>query len=408
MPNLKLTLACWDYDRTRPLIDGRVKPEGIDLDIQILRPRADLPAHAGQPGIPGLGAVARVLHGAEGARATARSWRCRWRCRKSSATPASMCATAPASRRRQDLRGKRVGTSQYSSTGLVLHARHAGARLRRQVRGHALVHGRAQHLRRAAADPAQPAEGDEARLPVRHGQTLEKMFDAGELDALLSLYIPQAVPRRRAAHRAAVPELQGGRARTTTAAPRSSRSCTPWWCARTCTASIPGWRRASTRRSARRKAIAVDGLYDTDALQLALPLLIDHVEETWRVFGKDFWAYGLEPNRPTWEAIAPVRARAGPRAARGHAGGDVSGAGRMRRAPSLLLATSAIIAHDLPLDIAKGGLPCCPTKPTCPAEGSLSPLERQPRRQRRSLDVDLRREHCVRLARSRARRRSPT
>ena len=39
MANLKLTLACWDYDRTRPLIDGRVKPEGIDLDIQLLRPR---------------------------------------------------------------------------------------------------------------------------------------------------------------------------------------------------------------------------------------------------------------------------------------------------------------------------------------------------------------------------------
>jgi hypothetical protein len=39
MPNLKLTLACWDYDRTRPLMDGRVKPEGIDLDIKILRPR---------------------------------------------------------------------------------------------------------------------------------------------------------------------------------------------------------------------------------------------------------------------------------------------------------------------------------------------------------------------------------
>ena len=39
MPDLKLTLACWDYDRTRPLMDGRVKPEGIDLDIEILRPR---------------------------------------------------------------------------------------------------------------------------------------------------------------------------------------------------------------------------------------------------------------------------------------------------------------------------------------------------------------------------------
>src|SRR5437773_11659747 len=39
MPNLKLSLACWDYDRTRPLIDGRVRAQGIDLDIQILRPR---------------------------------------------------------------------------------------------------------------------------------------------------------------------------------------------------------------------------------------------------------------------------------------------------------------------------------------------------------------------------------
>ena len=39
MADLKLTLACWDYDRTRPLIDGRVKPDGIDLDIEISRPR---------------------------------------------------------------------------------------------------------------------------------------------------------------------------------------------------------------------------------------------------------------------------------------------------------------------------------------------------------------------------------
>jgi len=31
--NLKLTLACWDYDRTRPLFDGRVRPRNIDLDL---------------------------------------------------------------------------------------------------------------------------------------------------------------------------------------------------------------------------------------------------------------------------------------------------------------------------------------------------------------------------------------
>jgi hypothetical protein len=31
--NLKLKVAMADYDRIRPLIDGRVRAEGIDLDI---------------------------------------------------------------------------------------------------------------------------------------------------------------------------------------------------------------------------------------------------------------------------------------------------------------------------------------------------------------------------------------
>ena len=43
MPNLDLNNACWDYDRTRPLTDGRVKPEGINLDITVLRPREIFP-----------------------------------------------------------------------------------------------------------------------------------------------------------------------------------------------------------------------------------------------------------------------------------------------------------------------------------------------------------------------------
>lgn len=33
MSRHRLTLACWDYDRTRALADGRVRPEGIDLNL---------------------------------------------------------------------------------------------------------------------------------------------------------------------------------------------------------------------------------------------------------------------------------------------------------------------------------------------------------------------------------------
>ena len=38
MSKLKLTLACGRYDRTQPLIDGRVEVEGVDLTFLPLRP----------------------------------------------------------------------------------------------------------------------------------------------------------------------------------------------------------------------------------------------------------------------------------------------------------------------------------------------------------------------------------
>ncbi len=33
MAKLKLTLACWDYDRTRALFDGRILLDGVDLEL---------------------------------------------------------------------------------------------------------------------------------------------------------------------------------------------------------------------------------------------------------------------------------------------------------------------------------------------------------------------------------------
>ena len=37
MADLKLTLACWNYDRTRALMDGSVKPDGIALQFESAR-----------------------------------------------------------------------------------------------------------------------------------------------------------------------------------------------------------------------------------------------------------------------------------------------------------------------------------------------------------------------------------
>jgi len=38
MADIRLTTAFWDYDRVRPLIDGTIKPRGIDLNPIISRP----------------------------------------------------------------------------------------------------------------------------------------------------------------------------------------------------------------------------------------------------------------------------------------------------------------------------------------------------------------------------------
>ena len=38
MGNITVTLACGDYDRVAPLKDGRVQPEGVNLNFMALGP----------------------------------------------------------------------------------------------------------------------------------------------------------------------------------------------------------------------------------------------------------------------------------------------------------------------------------------------------------------------------------
>ena len=47
-------------------------------------------------------------------------------------------------------------------------------------------------------------------------------------------------------------------------------------------------------------------------LRYMLPWLPDDVEEIDELFGGDCWPYGIEPNRPTLEALVTLHGRAGP------------------------------------------------------------------------------------------------
>ena len=300
MADLSLTLACWNYDRSRPLMDGRVKPHGIDLKIDVMRPRQAFPrmldkrefdvsemSLASYVSLVGKGDCPFV------AIPVALSKIFRHDCIY--VRPGANIRTP------QDLRGKRVGTTQYGSTGLVF------------------MKGMLQHDYGVAAHdihwfiggldaPTQPP-----LLPLDlpktvridflgQGKTLEAMMAAGELDALFSLYIPESFLRgephivRLFDNPKAVAQDYYRRTKIfpimhTVVIRKDVHHANPW-VAKSLYAAFCAAR-----------DIATEGLYDTDALHLTLPFLIDHVEETWRVFGKDFWSYGLEPNRPTLTAI---------------------------------------------------------------------------------------------------------
>ncbi len=300
MPNLKLTLACWDYDRTRPLIDGRVRPEGIDLEIEILRPRQTFQrmldskefdiselSLASYTALKGRGDCPFV------AVPVALSKMFRHSCIY---VRSGAGITTP-----QDLRGKRVGTSQWSSTGLVF--------MRGMLQHDHGVHPRDMHWfmggLNSFVEPPLIALNlpNDIRLDFLSGtQTLEQMFAAGELDALFSLYIPKhflegspEIARLFPSYK----EIERDYYRRTRILPimhtvvlRADVHRAHPWAAR-----------SVYRAFTEARDLAVGGLYDTDALRVALPWLIDHVEEARRVFGADFWAYGLEPNRAAFEAI---------------------------------------------------------------------------------------------------------
>src|SRR5438874_1208270 len=189
MPKLALTLACWDYDRTRALTDGRVQAEGIDLKIQLLRPREMFPRMLEN----------KEFHVSELSLASYVTLKARGDC-PFVAVPVALSKifrhsciyvrTDAGIRTPQDLRGKRVGTSQWSSTGLVFM---------RGMLQH--DHGvRAQDIHwfmgglNTFTEPPLIALNlpNEIKLDfLPAGATLEKMFLERRLDALLSLYIPK-------------------------------------------------------------------------------------------------------------------------------------------------------------------------------------------------------------------------
>jgi 4,5-dihydroxyphthalate decarboxylase len=298
--SLRLTLACNDYDRCRALLDGTVKPDGISLDVTKLKPRELFPRMLDHQEFD----VAE-LSLASYATLTARE------ASPFVAIPVMLSKLFRHSciyvrkgsgiERPQDLKGKRVGTTQYGATAIV----YIKGMLKDE---YGIAPEDLRWFIGGLSTPTEPPlvplnlPGKIALEFLPRGQTLEAMFADGELDALFAILLPQLflsgspqIARLFPNHRV----IEEDYYRRTKILPIMHTVVIRKDVYR----AHPFVAASLYRAFCESRDRAVEPLYDTDALMLSLPFLIDHVEQSRRVFGSDFWAYGLESNRPSLDAL---------------------------------------------------------------------------------------------------------
>jgi 4,5-dihydroxyphthalate decarboxylase len=298
--SLRLTLACNDYDRCRALIDGTVKPDGITLDITKLKPRELFPRMLDHQEFD-VAELSLASYATLVARDASPFVAIPVMLSKLFRHSCIYVRKGAGIEKPQDLKGKRVGTTQYGATAVVyikgmLNDEYGigPEDLRWFIGG----------LSTPTEPPLVPLNlpGKIALEFLPKGQTLEAMFEDGKLDALFAILLPQLflsnssqIVRLFPDYRE-VEEAYYARTRIlpimhTVVIKKDIYRAHPFVAA------------SLYRAFCEARDRAIEPLYDTDALMVSLPFLIDHIEQSRRVFGNDFWAYGLEPNRPSLDAL---------------------------------------------------------------------------------------------------------
>jgi 4,5-dihydroxyphthalate decarboxylase len=301
MGRLALTLAASNVDRVRALIDGRVQPEGIDLNFIPLEAEEAFwrmtqflefdasemsgTAYLIERSRPSPRFIAIPVF-------TSRAFR-----HDAMYVHAASGITAP-----EQLRGRRVGLPEYNLTACVWMRgllQHEYGVHPREV--HWLVGGQEQPGRKERAAVRLPP--DVRVEPIPPGETLNAMLVRGEIDALLAPRIPRPFAegsphvRRLFADPWTVEEEYYRRTRifpimhlivlrqdVYAAHPWVAQSLYKAFCAA--------------------KALCQRELYDATSLRVALPWLLREYERARAVMGtEDLWPYGLEASRPTLEAM---------------------------------------------------------------------------------------------------------
>jgi 4,5-dihydroxyphthalate decarboxylase len=297
---MRLTLACWDYDRTRALADGSVVPDGIEL-VYLNRPveetffrmmryrefdcsEMSLSSYVASLGAEQPAFVAIPVFPSRFFRHS-----CIFVSAKSGI------------RRPEDLKGKRIGVPEYQMTAPVW------------IRGilsddYGVKVTDVEHFSGGEEEPGRDEKlklnlPSHIRLePIPGDKTLSRMLADGELDALVTARAPSTFTTRPNDVKRLFPnyvEVEKEYYRRTKIFPtmhtvvirRDVYEKNRW--------VAQSLYKAFTEAKARAYA-----LYNqTAALPAMLPWLVSHTEEARKEMGDDWWPYGLEPNRKVLETF---------------------------------------------------------------------------------------------------------
>ena len=300
MKKLSLTVACAAYDRTWPLISGQVPIEGCDTKFSVIDPsEAFVRAYRSQDfDVTELSSSSHILTTARGdAHYIAIPAFISRLFRHSS----FYIRTDRDIRSAKDLRGKKVGVTEYQMT--------AGLWARGLLSDDYGVQSTEIHWRSGGMDKPGLTERTPIKLPenidlqpIPTDKTLSQMLEAGELDALIAARAPACFTQGSPNIARLWPDFGAAEEdyfRRTGLFPimhlvgirRSLVEAHPWLAINVLNAFT------------RAKNIALKEIEDVGISRASLPLLPADVARAKALMGPDFWPYGFETNRKAIEAM---------------------------------------------------------------------------------------------------------
>jgi 4,5-dihydroxyphthalate decarboxylase len=300
MSRLNLSLACVDYDRTRALQDGRVRPEGIDLNFLALPVEEtfyrQLRHREFDVSEMSLSSYLLTLDHDEPPFVALPVFPSRYFRHQSIYVNTRSGIDKP-----EDLAGKRVGIPEYQITAAVwqrgiLQDEYGVATASMEYFTGAIEEsGRQEKLQLDLPDDIRVSA-------IGPDENLSAMLEDGRLDAIFSASEPSCV--RRADHvrhlfEDFVSVEQDYYARTgifpimhTVVLRREVHEAHPWVA------------RSLVKAFEASLQVAYDDLAYRSALKTMLPWLEQHLADTRAALGDGYWDYGLEKNRQVLDVFA--------------------------------------------------------------------------------------------------------